>query len=173
MKTLILPLLLSLATPAVAAQPALGPQTALRQQHRMVAPSSFRHQHQQRVVVASPFRQQSQPVRNCGIGRWIDGVFTCQAGPVERALDRLNDTLERYYSDQTTIQVQQLVLQRAEAQRDQAMIEANWKAASDAAYVRAMTAIPPPPVLGPAAESTDIIYRRVASNGTITFSNVQ
>ena len=81
---------------------------------------------------------------------------TCQAGPIERALDRLNDTLERSSrKKQTAIQLREWSIRANEAQREQAQIEAARKAASDAAYVRAMTVIAPPPAgLGPMPEST-------------------
>jgi len=68
MKTLILPLLLSLAAPAAAAQP------ARRQQPQQVRLPNQR----QRVVVLPVRRPQHLRVQSCGIGRWVDGVFTAQ-----------------------------------------------------------------------------------------------
>jgi hypothetical protein len=163
MKIPILLLLLSFPAPAAAAQP------AFRQQ-----PQQVRQQFQQRIVVVPVFRQPQPRMHSCGIGRWVDGVFTCQAGPIERALDRLNDTLERSNTERTIIESQQWALRSAEAAREQAQIEAARKAASDAAYVRAMTVIAPPPAgLGPMPESTDGIRKRVAPNGTVIYSNVQ
>jgi len=159
MKTLILPLLLSLAAPAAAAQP------ARRQQPQQVRLPNQR----QRVVVLPVRRPQHLRVQSCGIGRWVDGVFTCQAGPVERALDRLNDTIE---GDRAAIQMQQWAIQSAAEASAQAMIEANKRAADEAAYIRAITVIPPPPAgLGPIPDEK--IYKRLAPNGIVIYSNVQ
>ena len=164
MKIPILLLLLSFTAPVAAAQP------AFRQQ-----PEQVRQQFQQRIVVVPVFRPQPQlRMHSCGIGRWVDGVFTCQAGPIERALDRLNDTLEKSSREQTAIQLREWSIRANETQREQAQIEAARKAASDAAYVRAMTVIAPPPAgLDPMPESTDGIRKRVAPNGTVIYSNVQ
>jgi hypothetical protein len=126
---------------------------------------------QQRVVVAPAFRprRQQRAVLNCGIGRWIDGVFTCQAGPVERAIDRLNDTIGISYSEQSAIQS----IQADHEQRALAQIEANNKAASDAAYNRSMIVFPPPAGLGPMPASDDGIRKVVGPNGTVMYTNVQ
>ena len=94
---------------------------------------------------------------------------TCQADPVERALDRLNDTIE---GDRAAIQMQQWAIQSAAEASAQAMIEANKRAADEAAYIRAITVIPPPPAgLGPIPDEK--IYKRLAPNGIVIYSNVQ
>jgi hypothetical protein len=177
MKTLILLLLLSFTAAAAEAQPArrFESQATLHRQQVQARPPVVRQPIQQRAVVVPSLRPQPQ-LRggSCGIGRWIDGVFTCQAGPVERALDRLNDTLERSHSEQSTIQLREWSIRVNEEQRALAQIEAHKRAADEAAYTRAMTVIAPPPAgLGPMPESNDGIRKRVAPNGTIIFSNVQ
>jgi len=181
MKTLILLLLLSFAAAGAKAQSPqrLATQATLhRQQLQAARPPAFRQPVQQRAVVAPAFRQPIIVQRgggSCGIGRWVDGVFTCQAGPVERALDRLNDTLERSSVEQTRFYSQESVLRAAEARAALAQAKANEKAASDAAYIRAMTPVFAAPAgLGPMPEPTDDgIRRQMAPNGTIIFSNVQ
>jgi hypothetical protein len=163
MKTLILLSLLSLTASAAEAQsvrlqPARNPYA-----HRTVVVPAFR----QPVIV--------QRGGSCGIGRWIDGVFVCQAGPVERALDQLNDTLARRQAQDEQAAISQRLAERAALDQALAQHKANEKAASDAAYMRAMTPVFAPPAgLGPTPEPADDgIRKQVAPNGTIIFSNVR
>ena len=172
MKTLILLLLLSVTAAAAAAQSPqrLAPHATIHRWHFQAArPPAFRQPIQQRTVVVPAFRRPIIVHRggSCGIGRWVDGVFTCQAGPVERALDRLNYTIERSYSEQSAIQA----IQADQEQRALAQIEAANKAASDAAYIRSTNVFAPPAGLGPIPDEK--IYKRVGPNGIVTYSNVQ
>ena len=171
MKPVILLLLLSFIAAAAEAQQVRrpGPQaTVHRQQLHGTQATLRRHQLQARPPA---FRQPIIVQRrggSCGIGRWVDGVFTCQAGPVERALDRLNYTIGNNYS---AIQIQQSAIQSAAEANAQAQLEAANKAASDAAYNRSTIVFPPPAGLGPIPDEK--IYKRVGPNGIVTYSNVQ